>query len=312
MSAPATKPLLILAFNRPTHVKRLIDSLRPLRPQKILISVDGPRANNNLDSQRIAQVLAEIRKIDWTTDIELRVREKNLGLRFAVADAVTWVTDIYGEVIVLEDDVEVGPEFLSFMSHMLDKFRNDSRVGHISGYNPVPQEFLTNPNDQIRLSLIPESYAWATWSRAWKLYDPELDWATSQSLGQLNVRFGGLFPALVWKLNFLDAKKENINTWAYRWAATLWSKNMVCVVPNSNISTYWGMSDGTHTRNPNKFAQLEIAPLPPKQENWELDLAADEWLLRKYFRCSPIGVIIRIFESLMLTLIRVWAGLTKF
>lgn len=295
------KPLLILAFNRPQHIKRLIDSLRPHAPKKILVGVDGPRPNKKGDAAKVSQVLEEISKIDWTSDVELRVREKNLGLRFAVADAVTWAIKKYGEVIVVEDDIEVGPEFLTFMSDMLERFRNDPKVGHISGYNLVPEEVLSDPNNMFRFSAIPESYAWATWSRAWSFYDAEM--SAVPKFKQLKLLLGSWTAAIVWKINFFDAKKENINTWAYRWIATLWAHNLICVSPNRNLINYVGHEDGTHTFLPSSRSELPIANLPKfiVPIGRKIGLYPDDlWIQKAIFKASVQGILFRVLASVAL------------
>lgn len=303
MAGPITKPLLILAFNRPEHVRRLIDSLRPYRPQKILVGVDGPREKSKSDKEKIAQVLNEVNKIDWTKDVELRVREKNLGLRFAVADAVTWVIEKYGEVIVVEDDIEVGPEFLQFMSEMLDLFRNDNLIGHISGYNLVPKEILAAPENKVRISMIPESYAWATWGRAWRHYDPSLEWAMKQSLSSLNKHLDSLLAGLVWKINFHDSASDLINTWAYRWVSALWSEQLRCVSPNRNLVKYTGRSGGTHTRFQSSLKELPVESIKSLSQKVKVDFYADKWIQRAVFRATLFGSARRILESVALFLI---------
>lgn len=297
------KPLLILAFNRPQHIKRLIDSLRPHAPQNIFVGVDGPRPNNKNDVEKVAQVLAEIAKIDWASSLELRIRENNLGLRLAVADAVTWVIEKYGEVIVVEDDVEVGPEFLTFMSQMLDENRNNLRVGHVSGYNLVPERGLTHPQNKYRLSLIPESYAWATWSRAWANYDSKMDWANRQSWKTLSLHLGSRLAGLVWKINFYDARMNHINTWAYRWVASLWQHNQYCISPNRNLVSYNGAKTGTHTKIPRLSRELQIETLAGLTDDLQFDSRADTWVQKISFRSSPIGVFRRILESVVLNIL---------
>ena len=301
-----TKPLLILAFNRPKHLKRLIDSLRPHQPQKILVGIDGPRKHNPLDEEKIAQVLVEVNKIDWTTDIELRIREENLGLRFAVVDAVSWAIKKHGEIIVVEDDIEVGPDFISFMSDMLDRFRHDYSIGHISGYNLVPEFSLSNANQLARVSRIPESYAWGTWSRAWDNYDQSLSWPLGQSLRNLSDLLGGYLPAIVWKINFFDAKQDAINTWAYRWIGSLWANGLRCVSPNRNLVTYTGLTEGTHTRTKPNWQELPVESVAPLRRAFDLgiDHRADGWILKNVFGSSVKGVLRRIIQSMILNLFR--------
>ncbi len=63
-------PVLILLFNRPEQTMELIKSLRKVQPPKIYVSIDGPRENNNLDSEKITEITQLLEKeIDWNTDI---------------------------------------------------------------------------------------------------------------------------------------------------------------------------------------------------------------------------------------------------
>ena len=39
-------PILITAWNRPDKVRRLINSLKTLKPRNLYFSCDGPRNNN--------------------------------------------------------------------------------------------------------------------------------------------------------------------------------------------------------------------------------------------------------------------------
>lgn len=300
------KPVLILAFNRPTHVKGLIDSLRPHNPERILVSVDGPRKNFPKDKEKIAEVLIEIQKINWTTNVEIRIRKENLGLRFAVADAVSWAINKHGEIIVVEDDVVVGPEFLTFMSDMLEKYRDDESIGHISGYNLVPASLLNNPSTRIRLSKIPESYAWATWAREWNYYDENLDWARKQRVSTLRRLLKSLSQAIIWKLNFYDARTNNINTWAYRWVSTLWARDKFCISPNRNLVSYTGNAEGTHTRTKVRHAELPVESLAKLKidSRLELDEMADQWIQKVVFHATFLGIFLRLSHSIALSIIK--------
>jgi hypothetical protein len=169
MTAPP--PVLLLGFNRPQKMAQLIAALSVSKPSQVLIGVDGPRVNNAKDADlvRLTQETAEL--ITWPSTVVTRFRNENLGLRAAVVDAVTWATSEYGKVIVIEDDCIPGPDFVPFSTNMLERFENEPRIGHINGYNLVASENLSSPGSPIRLTRYPESYAWATWERAWKNYD---------------------------------------------------------------------------------------------------------------------------------------------
>jgi hypothetical protein len=80
----------------------------------------------------------------------------------------------FEQTIVIEDDVVVSKDTLEFFEWCLDKYKNNSEVGHISGYSNVPLEKFSSKKNSHRLRIFPESYAWATWGNRWKLYEKNL------------------------------------------------------------------------------------------------------------------------------------------
>lgn len=237
-------PLLVLAYNRPAHLTGLIDALRPLRPQTVLVAVDGPRRPE--DRARVQATRDAVGDIDWGAEVTTRFRDRNLGLRHAVADAVSWALEQHDRVIVVEDDVAPGRAFLPYLTAMLDRFADDDTVAHVSGYHAVPAAHLTSAGGS-RFTRYPESFAWGTWARAWREYDPSMGWARSASLDELNAVVGSRVGALRWRQHFADAAAERIDTWAYRWIASMWANGRRVVAPNRNLVTYTGYDTGTHT-----------------------------------------------------------------
>jgi hypothetical protein len=301
-------PVLILAYNRPDQIRGLIDSMRPYAPKRVLVGVDGPK-DTAIDIEKVRKVLEAVEGIDWTDDVQIRERKSNLGLRLAVPDAVTWAISKAGRVIVVEDDVRVSNDFFPYMDYCLDEFANEGRIGHISGYNPVPKKFITNPQFRSRTSLFPESYAWATWDRAWSKYEDELSWAKESNLGDLRELTGSLQAAVVWKMNFSDADSGAISTWAYRWIASLWKNKLLSISPNVNLVDYRGQTEGTHTKGSRSWSELETDEIMGLESGnttflKPTDELADNWIARNIFRSTNLGVARRAAESLALNAIR--------
>jgi len=284
-------PLLLLAYNRPDKVQRLIDTLRPQAPQKLMVTVDGPKPGNETDAAKVAAVHRVIESIDWTDDIELRLRPVNLGLRRAVADAVTWATEKYGEVIVAEEDILPGPLFVPYATHMLEKYRDDATVAHISGYNIVPPAQLSGNGS--RFTVYPESIAWATWGRAWANFDDSMQWGANATTAELAKVTGGTVSALRWKQNFADAASGRISTWAYRWIASMWSKGQLTLSPNHNLVTYAGYDEGTNSllKAPWDELALYTGNLSALVDGPVVrDATADAWTNRRVFGGTVPGL----------------------
>ena len=290
-------------------MRGLIQSLAPLKPKLILLAVDGPRSNRTNDVGLVRQTQELASEITWDAEICTRFRKSNLGLRRAVVDAVTWANDEYGKVIVLEDDVRAGPQLLDFLNHNLITHQENTKVAHINGYNLVPKEHLTHPDHASRLSIYPESYAWATWDRAWQKYDDDLTWARNASLKDIKKICGSTVGALRWKQNFSDAAAERIDTWAYRWLASMWEHRVLTISPNRNISIYLGTEQGTHTCRRVKWSEPEIEELPTQNSSDRqnvIDAKADSWISKDIFKENYLGVFEGQLTSTALSILKVF------
>jgi hypothetical protein len=289
---PDETPVLLLGYNRPEQMQGLIRSLAALKPKLILLSVDGPRMNRLKDVELVRQTQEMVNEITWDAEIRTRFRESNLGLRNAVVDAVTWANNEFGKVIVLEDDVRAGPQLLDFLNYNLMKYENQRDIAHINGYNLVPNQYLSNPSGPSRMSIYPESYAWATWEKAWSKYDDNMSWAKNVSISELKNICGSTIGALRWKQNFSDAAAGRIDTWAYRWIASLWKNQLKIVSPNRNISNYKGWENGTHTFFKVKYQEPEIEYLNiyDLDSDVPIDKSAEKWLQKHVFSENFLGV----------------------
>lgn len=286
-------PLLIVAYNRPDKVRLLVERLREFAPPLIMVVVDGPKPGDDADRARVQGVQDAVAGIDWQAEVRTRFRPVNVGLRASVVDAVSWAISEYGQVVVVEEDVLPGPDLLPYMEFMLEAYRDDTRIDHISGYNVVPLGAQT-PGGMNRLSIYPESIAWATWERSWSNYDDELSWLDRSRVRELTAITGSRAAALRWSQNFADARAGRISTWAYRWVASMWSHGGLTVSPNVSLVQYIGHDEGTHTVTTAAWTELPLYTGPRERllvADAVRDEAADAWLTRTAFRGTPAGVI---------------------
>lgn len=258
-----------------------------------MIAVDGPKPGNTADAAKVEAVQKVLETIDWTDSVQTRVRPTNLGLRVAVIDAVSWAISEHGQAIVLEEDVLPGPDWAPYAEYMLEQFRDDPQIEHISGFNVVPPAILAPNGHQNRLTLYPQSMAWATWDRAWSQFDGSLDWALNVSVADLTKLTGSRSAALRWKQNFHDAQAERISTWAYRWISSMWSRGSLCLSPNHSLVNYGGYDEGTNAIFKPPWKELPLFDGDAsilRNTDVERDLGADAWVDRTVFAGTPYGV----------------------
>jgi len=301
-------PLLVLGYNRPDKLIQLLKSIGSNPPEVLVVALDGPLKNDVSDELKVAQCIELVKSENWAPTVVTRFRTEHLGLRRAVTDAVTWTMNEYGRAIIVEDDIVLGPQFLEYMTFMLDKHENDFDVAQINGYNEVPHSFFTPLTSASRYSKYPTSCAWATWKSRWERYDDSLTWGMEVSIKNLSVQVGSIIGAMKWKINFDDAAKSRVDSWAIRWVSTIWAHSWVTIYPNRNLVFHDGRTGGTHTRTKPKWKENKIECIG--NEFWESmpisferSIESNKWLSRRVFSESVGGVLRGAIASVILSLL---------
>ncbi|MDX1416596.1 MAG: hypothetical protein R3293_20520 [Candidatus Promineifilaceae bacterium] len=243
-------PILFLAFNRPDTTHKVFNVIRQVKPPRLYAAVDGPRLNTVGEVEKVSQVRDLIQNsIDWNCEVKTLYRNNNLGCRRAVSSAITWFFEHEEEGIVLEDDCLPNPTFFRFCQELLHKYRFDSRVMMISGNNFQYSRKRTNYS--YYFSRYSHIWGWATWRRAWKLYDKDLSyWRELQQGDYLADIFRGDEYAIPsWEKIFRTVYAGNIDTWDYIWTLSSWMQNGLSITPNLNLVSNIGFGiNATHTK----------------------------------------------------------------
>jgi hypothetical protein len=254
----------------------------------VLVVADGPRAEVPGDEKACAEVRAVVEKgIDWNARVLKDYAEINLGLRKRVSSGLSWAFQRVDRAIILEDDCLPHPSFFEFCAEMLERFEGDDRVCAISGDNFQREHFEAGAS--YYFSRYPHCWGWATWRRAWQMYDAEMtDWPRLRESGWLD---GFLLErsALLWKNNFDHVYEQKISSWYYPWVFTCWTRSLMAVLPTVNLVTNAGFgSDGTNCHKINsRLANREVAEMnfPLRHpEAMVINEAADEYYQRHYER----------------------------
>jgi hypothetical protein len=292
VSGVTVPPVLILAFNRPHTTSRVIAALRQAKPARVFLAVDGARADRPGEQESVNQVHRLAETFDWGCDVQTLFRDRNLGCKVAVSDAITWFFDQVESGIVLEDDCVAHPSFFTFAAELLTRYRDDERVCMISGDNfqlgkrRSPYSYYASRFTHI--------WGWASWRRAWRLYDHAMSrWPEQRAAGWLQAYLGNKQAAQYWTRVFDETHGERNSSWAYRWTYSAWVNDALTLIPEVNLVSNIGFGEqATHNVNKrNRFAALplEAIRLPLRHPPELIDNAmADAFTQKTMFRRSPI------------------------
>lgn len=210
----------------------------------LIIYSDAPKKPEAADAVR--EVRAYLREIAGFKSVKIIERDKNWGLANSIIDGVTSVVNEYGRIIVLEDDLVVTPHFLDFMNRALDRYENEQQVIQISGYMfPVK---LNIQDDALFLPLT-TSWGWATWQRAWQLFDADAKgYAQVKADLALRKRFN-LDGAYDYFSMLEDQLAGRVDSWAVRWQLSAFLNDALTFYPKHSLVVNAGF-DGMGTHGP--------------------------------------------------------------
>ena len=177
-------PVIIFAYNRPDHLRKTITWLgqNELANQSVLyIFCDGPKLNASAEQltkvDNARKVARELAIAPTFKEVHIIERKENLGLGTSVITGVTEIINKHGRAIVLEDDLETSPYFLSYMNQCLEHYDARKSVFSISGLSrPHPERFY--PTDypyDVYVSLTHHPTGWGTWADRWSQVDWKAD-----------------------------------------------------------------------------------------------------------------------------------------
>lgn len=256
-------PILFLIFNRPDETRLVFDRIKLQKPKYLYIAADGPRNMVAGEKEVCEQTRNIIKEINWDCQLKTLFREENLGCGRAISGAIDWFFENVEQGIIIEDDCLPDDSFFSFCEEMLEKYKNNERVGMISGDNFLFNNFQIK--DSYYFSKFPHIWGWATWKRAWAKYDFTMSkWLEFKNSKEFKTKFPNITSRYYWRNIFNKVYGGKINTWDYQWALTCFLNNFLSVAPKYNLirNIGFGGVNATHTNSQGgKFANMATGSL---------------------------------------------------
>jgi hypothetical protein len=238
----ARPAIVALGYDRPSALARLLGSLeRAAVPDgtTLVISIDGG------GDPRVARAARAAR---WPFGpLEIEIRERNLGLRAHVL-ACGDLTERFGSIVMLEDDLFVSRGFYAFASQALARYADDPAIAGVSLYSHriaiearLPFWPIEDGNDVFFLQL-PSSWGQAWTHGQWRRFRSWLDG------GRPGLDFARLPPRVAaWP----------DSSWLRYFAAFTVATGSFVVYPRVSLTTNFN-DRGTHVRRADQRFQVPL------------------------------------------------------
>ena len=253
-------PVMICGFTRPDTLGKVFAAVREAKPKKLYLVLDAPREGRPGDVAPNEECKRIFEGVDWPCDVVRDYATINMGCGKRMTSAITNVFDHEETAIILEDDCVPHPSFFRFCEELLERYKDDTRVGMIAAacehFRKDQMDFHGDSYYFDRMSTT--GAGWATWRRAWRLHDPSLK--TVPRMIECNVT-ENIFPkrsqARRWAREIMTLYDGTRNTWAGAWATTLYRENFL--VAHSVANPVINIGQGKSSR---PGADGDAFPLP--------------------------------------------------
>ncbi len=295
-------PIAVFAYDRLDHFEKMFTALTACNGfsnSPVTIFLDGAKSES--DAPRVEEVREFARTLNLP-NVTFVERENNMGLKASIYDGVGALCKKYGRVIVLEDDLIVSPCILDYFNAGLEKYKDESRIWSIVGYQyDVPQ---LRSLDRALILPFAHCWGWATWDRAWEQFDINAPVSRADLGSRAFKRFfdvDGIRDYTAMMGLALDGK---INSWFIRWYYKVFSEHGVCVFPPVTYVANIGMgSGGTHSSGLSPYAAL-VKPAALNEDlikfpeyfaidYWAIDAIRGSWDARVQKMISFLGKVKR-------------------
>jgi hypothetical protein len=289
-------PIALFVYNRLDHTLQTIASLQKnILAEKSDLYVFSDGAKSEEGEKKVKVVREYIKNISGFKSLSIIERSSNFGLANSIISGVTQLSNEFGKVIVVEDDLVTSPYFLKYMNDGLEIYEKNEEVISIHGYiypvrQKLPETFFLRGAD---------CWGWATWKRGWDLFEPNgrklLEELESKGL-ENEFNFNGNF-------DYIKMLKSQINglnnSWAIRWYASAFLKNKLTLYPGKSFVLNIGNDEsGTHCQKTEVYTG-EINNEPIKVGDIDiLESSAHRTIIAEYFKVNKTSFFKRIINKI--------------
>ncbi|CAH1252079.1 MGAT1 [Branchiostoma lanceolatum] len=177
-------PVLVIACNRPT-VRRSLDLLVKHRPSAhqfpIIVSQDCGHQETSAVIKSYGDKIAHYIQQPDLSDIPVPPNHKRLQGYYKISRHYKWALNQvfnnlgYGSVLIVEDDLDIAPDFFDYFLSTLPVLQQDSSLWCVSAWNDNGKEHMTDTNRQdllYRTDFFP-GLGWMMLKNIWDELEPK-------------------------------------------------------------------------------------------------------------------------------------------
>lgn len=259
--------IAIFCFNRPDALARLLESLancKEFAALPLYFYIDKARSKDEEGIVSETSALAEAFRHPMKTIVR---RETNLGLKVSLTKGISEILVRHKAIIVLEDDLVLGPFALDYFLCGLEKYAVNTQVISICGYATFNPD-IQSKNEAYFLPMT-HPWGWATWDDRWHAHMKGT--AGKASINSRSFRMAmNVFGLRNFRSMLKLSESGIINSWWIYWQLNAVNRHAISLFPWQSHVKNIGLTVGTHASKwnllnnalPNKVLANSSTSLP--------------------------------------------------
>lgn len=279
-------PILLITFNRPNHVRRVLTEILKAEPQDLYVCQDGAREGNENDRIKCQEVRDVINELTSpyavahpTFTLHTLYQPTNLGCGPGPAAGITWFFENVKQGIVMEDDCLPHPDFFGYCEELLARYKDNELVKFI---NATLYDDSWHCNNSYGFSHYMITGAWAAWRETWKGFDLDLHNMNARAFRKHVHKLTDNYDEADWwyaKVLEIQHDTNKKSYWDFQMQIHLFNTSTITIHPAVNLITNIGFDEeGTHTWSDDGRANRPVLGIMPLSHpnTISVDLDADK------------------------------------
>ena len=253
-------PILLITFNRPQNTRRALETIMAVQPRDLYVFQDGAREGNDSDVVKCAEVRRIVEELTDGTQVRMhrKYSDKNLGCGPGPYKAMTWLFQNEEKGVIIEDDINPHPLFFPYMEDLLERYKDNDKIGIVAGHNY--ERHYSYKNSYFFTHETVGTWGWGTWRRVWKGFDFGIPYNEEELNDAL--KYFGMQKLCRQKVcdfygKWLQGSRHDF--WDYQFDYYLMVNHYINIRPNSCLtSNEGGGPDANHTFTTNGNFKMSV------------------------------------------------------
>lgn len=276
-------PTALIFFARPDLLRITFEEIRKAKPTKLFLIQDGARKGNVNDINKILECQRIVENIDWECEVYRNYASENLGCGMRVYSGISWAFQYTDRLLILEDDCVPSQSLFPFVEELLERYKDDARIGMISGmnnfgiYKESPKDYFFTTSGSI--------WGWATWKRVWDHVDFNMNFLEDTYSTAIVFNTDSKLEKMAISLSYSLKQGKKLSSWSFQLGMSILLNNQLNIVPKFNMISNIGMAeDGANSVSSLKFMPKGLRRIFfMKTYNYQFPLQHPQYIVNDLF-----------------------------